>query len=756
MVRVTSSRTRQIVQHFEIRGIPPQRCNDQTRLLRVRVIRALDLMKKDIFGASDPYCKILLYKNNRTTNCLCPPVQTKTIKRSLNPIWNEEVIFRVNPFENRLVFELYDENRLTRDDFLGVVTVSLPHLEIGTEETGQRLVPKSFMLHPRSSRSRVRGNLHLYLVYLPDHINPRITTVQELPPPRLPVEPNSPTTPDLLSSSLHRPSLEQVQPNLPDVAGSDLAESPPTFGGERESDAGRGSIVGASSALSLEDTSSVELVADPLPPGWDERVDQNGRTYYVDHVNRRTQWDRPSFQLPEGWEQRTDANGRVYYVDHINHVTTWYHPLSEAARVHSTPSRSSLDAGSYSDADSHHSAEENAVVEDTEMTEAGSPSSAPLVNSTGPCGSASPALVVSDMRDSRRRAHPIRRSFTMADGGSTEPARSRQTRPTLANQAMDEVRAAQTMYLRRRQVSLEDTLSHSPTGGSETREQNSQPSTLTPRRDDPEPDDEHTTAVSPDAASSGVAAQPEDEPGNQTEQRAASPRSNAPQRPSSASEQGIVLGINVEPGEEALPAGWQVARTAGGRRFFINHNEQRTTWDDPRTHRSTSQGNVGSLLKQDAERHSMKDLGPLPPGWEERVHTNGRIFYINHNARTTQWEDPRLERLGGPAVPYSRNYKQKYDFFRSRLRSPRDPQAKLELRIARPTIFEDSFRQIYGIKKPEYLMHRCIRQVISNEDEAGLLGYATLRSVKNFLLLPNKQNMVCCDRRIFWTRLDSI
>ncbi|OON19691.1 WW domain protein, partial [Opisthorchis viverrini] len=320
------------------------------------------------------------------------------------------------------------------------------------------------------SRSRVRGNLHLYLVYLPDHINPRITTIQELPPPRLPVEPNSPTTPDLLSSSQPRPSLEQVQPNLPDVAGSDLAESPPAFGGGRGSDAGRDSILGASSALSLEDTSSVELVADPLPPGWDERVDQNGRTYYVDHVNRRTQWDRPSFQLPEGWEQRTDANGRVYYVDHINHVTTWYHPLSEAARVHSTPSRSSLDAGSYSDADSHHSAEENAVVEDTEMVEAGSPSSAPLVNSTGPCGSASPALVVSDMRDSRRRAHPIRRSFTMAGGGSTEPARSRQTRPSLANQAMDEVRAAQTMYLRRRQVSLEDTLSHSPTDGPEALE----------------------------------------------------------------------------------------------------------------------------------------------------------------------------------------------------------------------------------------------------------------------------------------------
>lgn len=25
------------------------------------------------------------------------------------------------------------------------------------------------------------------------------------------------------------------------------------------------------------------------------------------------------------------------------------------------------------------------------------------------------------------------------------------------------------------------------------------------------------------------------------------------------------------------------------------------------------------------------ELGPLPEGWEERVHTDGRIFYIDHS-----------------------------------------------------------------------------------------------------------------------------
>lgn len=32
----------------------------------------------------------------------------------------------------------------------------------------------------------------------------------------------------------------------------------------------------------------------PLPPGWEEKVDNLGRTYYVNHNNRSTQWKRPS------------------------------------------------------------------------------------------------------------------------------------------------------------------------------------------------------------------------------------------------------------------------------------------------------------------------------------------------------------------------------------------------------------------------------------------------------------------------------
>ncbi|XP_055688119.1 transcriptional coactivator yorkie isoform X2 [Lutzomyia longipalpis] len=37
------------------------------------------------------------------------------------------------------------------------------------------------------------------------------------------------------------------------------------------------------------------------------------------------------------------------------------------------------------------------------------------------------------------------------------------------------------------------------------------------------------------------------------------------------------------------------------------------------------------------------ELGDLPPGWEQARTAEGQIYYLNHNTRTTQWEDPRKQ-----------------------------------------------------------------------------------------------------------------
>ncbi|RWS06015.1 Protein kibra-like protein [Dinothrombium tinctorium] len=70
----------------------------------------------------------------------------------------------------------------------------------------------------------------------------------------------------------------------------------------------------------------------PLPPGWEVVTDaETGRPFYVDHINRRTQWIDPrdrltkplSFadcvgdELPYGWEMGYDPNVGVYYIDHL-------------------------------------------------------------------------------------------------------------------------------------------------------------------------------------------------------------------------------------------------------------------------------------------------------------------------------------------------------------------------------------------------------------------------------------------------------
>ncbi|VDK85175.1 unnamed protein product [Cylicostephanus goldi] len=42
-----------------------------------------------------------------------------------------------------------------------------------------------------------------------------------------------------------------------------------------------------------ESTSDLQ-VNSSIPEGWEEREDANGRTFYVNHRERTTHWERPS------------------------------------------------------------------------------------------------------------------------------------------------------------------------------------------------------------------------------------------------------------------------------------------------------------------------------------------------------------------------------------------------------------------------------------------------------------------------------
>uniref|UniRef100_A0A7N6AQI2 HECT-type E3 ubiquitin transferase n=1 Tax=Anabas testudineus TaxID=64144 RepID=A0A7N6AQI2_ANATE len=94
---------------------------------------------------------------------------------------------------------------------------------------------------------------------------------------------------------------------------------------------GPSSASSSGAAATRQPTSSISPRVPAVNTGWEQRVDQNGRVYFVDHVEKRTTWERPD-PLPPGWERRVDQMGRVYFVDHISRTTTWQRPTMETMR----------------------------------------------------------------------------------------------------------------------------------------------------------------------------------------------------------------------------------------------------------------------------------------------------------------------------------------------------------------------------------------------------------------------------------------
>lgn len=94
---------------------------------------------------------------------------------------------------------------------------------------------------------------------------------------------------------------------------------------------------------------------------------------------------------------------------------------------------------------------------------------------------------------------------------------------------------------------------------------------------------------------------------------------------------------NIPEGSESLPQGWSMQVAPNGRTFFIDHNSRATTWVDPRTGRASSMPNQSQLPVADRFVSSTSayndELEPLPEGWEERVHADGRIFFIDHSKK---------------------------------------------------------------------------------------------------------------------------
>ncbi|KAL7377453.1 hypothetical protein ABVT39_028213 [Epinephelus coioides] len=460
-------------------------------------------------------------------------------------------------------------NSETRDDFLGQVDVPLSHLPTEDPAMERPYTFKDFLLRPRSHKSRVKGYLRLKMAYLPKQGGPE------------------------------------------EEAGEIREEAE---GWDESADSG---------------SQRPQQLLPPLPPGWEEKVDNLGRTYYVNHNNRSTQWKRPS-NMEVIAETESDNQQRQ-----IN---------QEAHRVFRSRRHISEDL------ENEH-LEPRDMDNSWELITEEDPNDSLAQSLPGPSSILTPQLPPTPVTQEFSEDLNLRLSLTPDTNGEVPGPSSalsqlsnRLRSSSMTDGVSDQAQAPPLMGANNIQVrrAVKDTFSNP---------QSPQPSPYS---------------------------SPKSQPKTQ---------------------------------QSFLPPGWEMRIAPNGRPFFIDHNSRVTTWEDPRLKYPVHMRNKNSM--------EPGELGPLPPGWEERVHSDGRTFYIDHNTKNTQWEDPRLQSpaITGPAVPYSREFKQKYDYFRKKLKKPADIPNRFEMKLHRNNIFEESYRRIMSLKRPDVLKARLW---IEFESEKGL------------------------------------
>ncbi|XP_028335828.1 E3 ubiquitin-protein ligase NEDD4-like isoform X6 [Physeter macrocephalus] len=539
----------------------------------------------------------------------------------------------------------------TRDDFLGQVDIPLSHLPTEDPTMERPYTFKDFLLRPRSHKSRVKGFLRLKMAYMPKNGGQGEESSEQ---------------------------RDEMEPGWEVVDSNDSASQ-----------------------------HQEELPPPPLPPGWEEKVDNLGRTYYVNHNNRTTQWHRPSLM---DVSSESDSNIRQINQEAAHRRFRSRRHISEDLELE--PSE-----GGDGPEPWETISEEVSVSGDSLSLVLPPPPASP-VSRTSP-------QELSEELNRRLQITPDSSGEQFGPLIQREPSsrlRSCSVTDAVAEQAhlpppsvayvhttpglpsgWEERKDAKgrTYYVNHNNRTTTWTrpimqLAEDGASGSSTNSNNHliEPQIRRPR-----------SLSSPTVTLSAPLEGAKDSPIRRAvKDTLSNPQSPQPSPYNSPKPQHKVT-------QSFLPPGWEMRIAPNGRPFFIDHNTKTTTWEDPRLKFPVHMRSKASL--------NPNDLGPLPPGWEERIHLDGRTFYIDHNSKITQWEDPRLQNpaITGPAVPYSREFKQKYDYFRKKLKKPADIPNRFEMKLHRNNIFEESYRRIMSVKRPDVLKARLW---IEFESEKGL------------------------------------
>uniref|UniRef100_A0A8C2Z3J2 E3 ubiquitin-protein ligase n=1 Tax=Cyclopterus lumpus TaxID=8103 RepID=A0A8C2Z3J2_CYCLU len=265
--------------------------------LQVTVLSAkLKENKKNWFGPS-PYVEVAVDgQSKRTEKC----------NNTHSPKWKQPVTVIVTPV-SKLIFRVWSHQTLKADILLGMAMLEIRETLKANDLKICEVVQTLQLCSDRDHRDVV-GDLSVCLDGM--QLDPETFASAEREHGK---EPHTDTNPSSRDTSPSSDSEEWViVPNGHAVNGTGSPSQSP--GGSNASRPPRPA-----------------RPPPPTPQRPTQRADQNGRVYYVDHIEKRTTWERPD-PLPSGWERRVDPMGRVYYVDHITRTTTWQRPTQESVR----------------------------------------------------------------------------------------------------------------------------------------------------------------------------------------------------------------------------------------------------------------------------------------------------------------------------------------------------------------------------------------------------------------------------------------
>ncbi|KAG0345486.1 hypothetical protein BG004_003677 [Podila humilis] len=193
-------------------------------------------------------------------------------------------------------------------------------------------------------------------------------------------------------------------------------------------------------------------------------------------------------------------------------------------------------------------------------------------------------------------------------------------------------------------------------------------------------------------------------------------------------------------GSGPLPAGWEQRLTPEGRPYYVDHSTRSTTWVDPRRQQYVRMSDPRSSTNQVAvHQQPVSQLGALPSGWEMRLTNTARVYFVDHNTKTTTWDDPRLPSSLDQSVPqYKRDFRRKLIYFRSQP-ALRPVPGQCHMKVRRSHIFEDAYHEVMR-QSPTDLKKRLM---IKFEGEDGL-DYGGLSREFFFLLSHEMFNPFYC------------